>query len=143
MGQLVLKVDKAITPTKELMEVAIIIEKNRIKKLVPWNEITQNKNVLYYPNTIAAPGFIDIHIHGHGTCDANSGKESCLINMSKSLSRHGVTSFLPTTVTQSQDDLLRICQIMKKVVKKEGNGAEILGLRLEGPYIGKGKKAGA
>ncbi|MFX1283543.1 MAG: N-acetylglucosamine-6-phosphate deacetylase [Promethearchaeota archaeon] len=143
MGQLVLKVDRVITPTKELIKVAIIIEKDRIKKLIPWNEIPQDKDVLYYPNTIAAPGFIDIHIHGYGGYDVTLGKESSLIKMSKSLLRHGVTSFLPTTVTQSQDILLKVCNILRAVVKKDLNGAEILGIHLEGPYISKGKEAGA
>ncbi|MFX0061735.1 MAG: N-acetylglucosamine-6-phosphate deacetylase [Candidatus Hermodarchaeota archaeon] len=143
MRQLVLKVDRAITPTKELTKVAIVIEKDKIKKLVPWNKIPQDNDVLYYPNTIAAPGFIDIHIHGYGGCDVTSGQESCLVEMSKSLLRHGVTSFLPTTVTQSLDVLLKVCNILKMVIEKRVNGAEILGIHLEGPYIGKGEEAGA
>ncbi|MFX0206912.1 MAG: hypothetical protein ACFFDT_13075, partial [Candidatus Hodarchaeota archaeon] len=90
MGQIALKADRVLTPTKELTEVAIIVEKDTIKKIIPWNEIPQNTDVLYHPNTIAAPGFIDIHIHGYGGCDITSGKESCFVQMSKSLLKHGV-----------------------------------------------------
>ncbi|MHA2247804.1 MAG: N-acetylglucosamine-6-phosphate deacetylase [Candidatus Hodarchaeales archaeon] len=143
MEQLVLKADRVLTPLKELRNVAIIIEKDKIKKIVPWNEILQEKDVLYYPNAIATPGFIDIHIHGYGGCDVTMGKESCLAEMSKSLLKHGITSFIPTTVTQSQDILLKVCNNLKNVIKKEVEGAEILGLHLEGPYINKGKEAGA
>ncbi|UCG01347.1 MAG: N-acetylglucosamine-6-phosphate deacetylase [Candidatus Heimdallarchaeota archaeon] len=143
MGQIALKADRVLTPTKELTDVAIIVEKDIIKKIIPSNEIPQNMDVLYHPNTIAAPGFIDIHIHGYHGCDSTSGKESCFAQMSKSLLKHGVTSYLPTTVTQSQEVLLKICNVLKSVIKRGVNGAEILGLHLEGPYIGKGKEVGA
>jgi len=141
--QLVLKVDRAITPTEELREIAIIIEKDKIKKLVRWNEISQDKDVLYYPNAIAAPGFLDIHTHGYGGYDVTINNVAGLVEISKSLLKHGVTSFLPSTVTQSQEILLQVCDAVKNVVKKEVKGAEILGLHLEGPHINTGKEAGA
>lgn len=143
MEQLVLKTDRAITPTEELREIAIIIEKDKIKKLVSWNEISQDKDVLYYPNAIVAPGFLDIHTHGYGGYDVTINNVAGLVEISKSLLKHGVTSFLPSTVTQSQEILLQVCDTVKNVVKKEVKGAEILGLHLEGPHINTGKEAGA
>ncbi len=143
MEQLVLKVDRAITPTEELREIGIVIEKDKIKKLVRWNEISQDKDVLYYPNSIAAPGFLDIHTHGYGGYDVTINNVAGLVEISKSLLKHGVTSFLPSTVTQSQEILLQVCDAVKNVVKKEVKGAEILGLHLEGPHINTGKEAGA
>ncbi|MFX0016170.1 MAG: N-acetylglucosamine-6-phosphate deacetylase [Candidatus Hermodarchaeota archaeon] len=143
MEQLVLKIDRAITPTEELKKVAIIIEKDKIKKLVSWNEISQYKDVLYYPNGIAIPGFSDIHTHGYGGCDVTTNNVSGLVKISKSLLKHGVTSFIPTTVTQSQEILLQVCDVVRNVIKKRVEGAEILGLHLEGPHINTGKEAGA
>ncbi|GAI19777.1 unnamed protein product, partial [marine sediment metagenome] len=102
-----LKVGKALTPTQELEKVAIIIEYDKIKEVVPWGDIPRNGDVLNYPDAIAAPGFVDIHTHGYGGHDVTSGKGGDLTEIAKSLPKHGVTSFLPTTVTAPQDVLLK------------------------------------
>ena len=139
----VLKVGRALTPTQELEKVAIIIEQDKIKEVVPWSDIPRNENILDYPDAIAVPGFVDIHTHGYGGHDATSGKEEDLTEIAKSLLKHGVTSFLPTTVTAPQDVLLKACRALGNVIEKNEKGAEILGLHLEGPHVGKGKEAGA
>ncbi len=139
----VLKVGKALTPTQELEKVAIIIEYDKIKEVVPWSDIPRNGDVLNYPDAIAAPGFVDIHTHGYGGHDVTSGKGGNLTEIAKSLLKHGVTSFLPTTVTAPQDVLLKVCRALRNVIGENEKGAEILGLHLEGPHVGRGKEAGA
>lgn len=143
MNRITLKVGRALTPMQELEKVAIVIEKDKIKEVVSWSDMSRNEDVLNYPDAIAAPGFIDIHTHGYGGHDATSGKEEDLTDFAESILKHGVTSFLPTTVTASQDVLLRVSMAMRNVIEKNEKGAEILGLHLEGPYVGKGKEAGA
>lgn len=143
MRRLILKVGKAVTPAQELRRVAIIIEQDRIKEVVPWSDIPRDEDVLSYPDAIATPGFIDIHTHGYGGRDATSGGGAHLEGMSKSLLKHGVTSFLPTTVTAPQDVLLKVCDALRNVIGENEKGAEILGLHLEGPHVGRGKEAGA
>lgn len=139
----VLKVGRALTPTQELEKVAVVIEQDKIKEVVPWSDIPRNEDILNYPDAIAAPGFVDIHTHGYGGHYATSGKEEDLTEIAKSLLKHGVTSFLPTTVTAPQDVLLKACRALRNVIEKNEKGAEMLGLHLEGPHIGKGKEAGA
>jgi len=141
--RIILKVGRALTPTQELEKVAIIIEQGRIKEVTPWSDTPRNEDVLNYPDAIAVPGFVDIHTHGYGGHDTTSGKEEDLTEIAKSLLKHGVTSFLPTTVTASQDVLLKACRALRNVIEKNEKGAEILGLHLEGPHMGKGKEAGA
>lgn len=142
MSSVVLKVGKVLTPTQELENAAIFIEGGVIKEVVSWESIPRNKDVLNYTDSIAAPGFIDIHTHGYGGHDATSGEEKDLIDFAESILRHGVTSFLPTTVTAPQDVLLERSKILRNAMEKNEKGAEILGLHLEGPYVGKGKEAG-
>jgi len=142
MSSVVLKVGKVLTPTQELEKAAIFIEGDMIKEVVSWEKIPRNKDVLNYTDSIAAPGFIDIHTHGYGGHDATSGEEKDLIDFAESILRHGVTSFLPTTVTASQDVLLGGSAMLRNAMEKNEKGAEILGLHLEGPYVGKGREAG-
>ncbi|MFB0500721.1 MAG: N-acetylglucosamine-6-phosphate deacetylase [Candidatus Hadarchaeaceae archaeon] len=142
MSSVVLKVGKVLTPTQELEKAAIFIEGDMIKEVVSWEKIPRNKDVLNYTDSIAAPGFIDIHTHGYGGHDATSGEEKDLIDFAESILRHGVTSFLPTTVTASQDVLLERSAMLRNAMEKNEKGAEILGLHLEGPCVGKGREAG-
>src|SRR5215211_6843955 len=44
------------------------------------------------------PGFVDVHVHGWGGHDA-MGSPADLDGMARALLAHGVTSFLPTGVT--------------------------------------------
>lgn len=85
------------------------------------------------------PGFIDIHIHGTKGGDTCDAKEESLQIMSENLPRHGVTSFCPTTMTLSSEELERIFQTIALVKGKE-KGAYIHGINMEGPYISLAKK---
>jgi N-acetylglucosamine-6-phosphate deacetylase len=143
MKRIILKVGKALTPKLELEKVAIIMEQDKIKKVVPWSRMPAGGDVLYYPDATAIPGYIDIHTHGYGGFDVTSGKREAVEHLGKSILKHGVTSFLPTTITASQTTLLEVCKAFKNIIGKNEKCAEILGIHLEGPYVGKGKESGA
>ncbi len=85
------------------------------------------------------PGFIDIHIHGTKGGDTSDAKEVSLQIMSENLARHGVTSFCPTTMTLSGEELEEIFRTVAQAKGKE-NGAYIHGINMEGPYISLAKK---
>ncbi len=78
------------------------------------------------------PGLIDTHIHGFGGFDASDGR---LGDISMALAKTGTTTWLPTAMTDSADQL-------EKLTHQDINvkGANIPGFHLEGPYISKHKK---
>lgn len=89
------------------------------------------------------PGFIDIHIHGSVGYDVMDGKDDSVKKISKSLPSEGTTSFLPTTITQSVENKYKALQTVARVHEAQvGDGAEIVGIHLEGPFIAE-KRAGA
>ena len=53
------------------------------------------------------PGFIDIHIHGGYGKDAMDASEEGLQHLAQNLLSEGTTSFLATTMTQSDENVER------------------------------------
>lgn len=88
-----------------------------------------------------APGFIDLHTHGFAGSDVTSGTEADLQAMAHALPATGVTAFLPTIAAtgpgQTQQQVERIARAMQAA---DPHAAEILGIRLEGPFINRTKK---
>ncbi|TCT17565.1 N-acetylglucosamine 6-phosphate deacetylase [Melghiribacillus thermohalophilus] len=91
-------------------------------------------------NDIVLPGFIDIHIHGAFGADFMDGTEKAVEQIVNALPKEGTTSFLATTITSDTEHTARALEILGKY--DDGNGAELLGIHLEGPFISK-RYAGA
>ena len=85
---------------------------------------------------IVVTGFIDRHIHGANASDTMYATFKDLDNISKTIAEEGVTSFLPTTMT---DDEGRIKKALKNIKDYMDSGrivgAEVIGAHLEGPFI--------
>ena len=79
------------------------------------------------------PGLIDIHTHGAMGIDTMDGKD--IEKISEYLFKNGITSWLPTTMTVSMEDIKRVTDTIP-----DTKGAKILGYHLEGPYISKNRK---
>lgn len=104
----------------------------------------QEENLANLPDDVTVfPAFIDEHIHGAGGNDVMDGSVDGLKNIAKTLLQEGTTCFLATTMTQSKPNILkalRAARDYKRLNYEEG--AEVLGVHLEGPYISE-KYAGA
>lgn len=81
---------------------------------------------------VVVPGFIDRHVHGAGGADGMDGTMESLSVISKNLIKEGTTSFCVTTMTQSEDNILRALNAVKEF---KSNYAKVLGVHLEGPFI--------
>jgi N-acetylglucosamine-6-phosphate deacetylase len=61
--------------------------------------------------------------------------------MSRALARHGVTSFLPTSVTAAYADLTEYAESVRRWMPgAPADGAEPLGFNMEGPFLSEAKK---
>ncbi|WP_208589789.1 N-acetylglucosamine-6-phosphate deacetylase [Gracilibacillus suaedae] len=87
-------------------------------------------------NVKAIPGLIDVHIHGANGADVMDGTKQALRTMADTLPKEGTTSFLATTMTQSNDDIERAIKNVASYMGQQHPGvAEIIGIHLEGPFI--------
>jgi N-acetylglucosamine-6-phosphate deacetylase len=86
------------------------------------------------------PGFIDIHAHGADGADVCDASTESLEQIAKTKLREGVTTWLPTTLTQPREDLVRIVETVAGWA--DSAPLSIPGMHLEGPFINR-EKAGA
>ena len=110
----------------------IEIEDGKIVKVNPYG--AKEVDADYGDNRII-PGMIDVHCHGGLGFDTNDANEEGLVKWAKGLLNEGITGFCPTTVTQSVEILTNAVANVASVVKKGYEGAEILGIHFEGPYL--------
>jgi N-acetylglucosamine-6-phosphate deacetylase len=89
-----------------------------------------------------APGYIDLHIHGFHGHDVTTGSQEDVASMARELPRVGVTSFFPTIATLGYPEIVQQVRRVADVAENQArtSAAEILGLRLEGPFLSRAKK---
>lgn len=89
-----------------------------------------------------APGLVDIHIHGYLGEDTSDAKPEGIKKMAYGVAENGVTAFLPTTMTVSMDEINATLNAVRslKEESKSWDGAEIIGVHAEGPFINPSKK---
>lgn len=97
-------------------------------------EKPDSDNIIDYSGKLIAPGFVDTHIHGLLNCDIMDNTPEAVKTISKGLLKYGVTSFLPTTLT---DSIERLDESVENIasVYNDIEGAKIQGIFLEGPFF--------
>lgn len=95
-----------------------------------------DSEVIETTHMIAAPGFIDIHVHGGFGLSFGSGDlEKELSAYSKQVVRYGVTSFILTITGPNEKFILQAIESYVPLLEKEYPEAQPLGLHLEGPFL--------
>lgn len=120
---------------EKLQPATLTLENGKIEKIEPG--IVQEDGVINYQDHYILPGFINIHTHGWKNCDANHPNKETMEIWKKHLPDEGVTSFLATTSTQPYQDNIQALEFFHTFLdeQKEGDGARILGVYMEGNFI--------
>lgn len=87
---------------------------------------------------LVIPGLVDVHTHGafgYDFCDAD---EKGMYVTAKYLKEHGITSYCPTSMTVSKEDIIKTLKTADKDYGEEC--AKIIGVNVEGPFIAAAKK---
>lgn len=123
---------KKVWIADQFIPAAIELEGGKITAIVPYGSKPADVD---YGSKRIVPGFIDIHCHGAYEFDTNDANEEGLRNWAKNIVSEGVTAFLATTITQSVEVLTGAVANVAKVMEDGYEGAEILGIHFEGPYL--------
>lgn len=121
----------------EIKQKAIIVDGQRIKEIT--DRVRSGIEVVDAGGYYVSPGFINIHVHGYNGHDAMEGSFEAINSISSSIVNTGVTGFLATTMTQSTDSIKKAVGNIYNSIQRV-NGAKILGINLEGPFLNEKKK---
>jgi N-acetylglucosamine-6-phosphate deacetylase len=124
-----------LTPDTTLRDHTLVIEGQRITGLVRGNaDPAPGDQVIDAAERWVVPGFIDVHVHGAAGHDTMDASPAAVHGMARFFAQHGVTSYLPTTMTASVEAVTAAIENVA-VCGQPDNGAWHLGLHLEGPYL--------
>ena len=125
--------------------VSIIIENGIITDVNFENQIPDRAEVIDGKNGYCLAGFIDLHVHGGGGADFMDETVEAFKTVTDTHLKHGTTTLVPTSMTASEEDLIKFVKNFNEF-KKSGNSKVTLpGVHLEGPYFAgaNSKSAGA
>ncbi len=126
---------KVITPFRLINNGSILVENGKITCVSEEDIIAEGFHQIDAKGQYLAPGFIDIHTHGGGGYDFMDGTAEAYIGAAELHAKYGTTALVPTTLTSTNEELRNTFRVFKQAKAMNKNGAELLGLHLEGPYF--------
>ncbi|MGE9310946.1 N-acetylglucosamine-6-phosphate deacetylase [Niabella sp. CJ426] len=126
---------KIITPQRIIREGTVVIKNGLIESVGNKNIEVESATAIDAAGLYLSPGFIDLHIHGGGGADFMDGTEEAFLTIAETHARYGTTALYPTTLTSEKKDLLETLETFESATKKNTNGAQLMGMHLEGPYF--------
>ena len=129
---MIIKNGLVFTPEGKFEKKDLYVEGEYVAK-----ETTDNKEV-EAEGCYVIPGLVDIHFHGcvrHDMCD---GTEESIQALADYEAANGVLAICPATMTIPEEELFQAMKAAKG--HKNGKGADLVGINMEGPFINKEKK---
>ncbi len=125
-----------------ILENAVLSFDEKIVGITEKEAIPKGAEVIDANGGYVSPGLVDIHIHGYLGEDTSDGNADGIKKMANGIMKNGVTSWCPTTMTVSMDEINTALDVVRslKAESRDWDGAEILGVNLEGPFINPKKK---
>jgi N-acetylglucosamine-6-phosphate deacetylase len=132
---------RLFTPIDRIDQALVLIDDDRVVQVSSQRsrEIPGGARHIDFPDGIIAPGFIDLHNHGGAGHDVMESDPAALPAIESLLASHGVTGYLPTTITapleKTFEALQRLADAIEKTSSAEHNRARPLGIHIEGPFL--------
>jgi len=144
MPSQIIRAARALTPTEEIVDAAVVIEDGIIVAVGRREEIVAPKGAKDHDARIhiLVPGFVDVHIHGAGARDVMEATPEALQIVAATVARHGTTSLVATTVTAPTDEICHSLEGIARYIQSPANQArpeaplaQMTGIHLEGPFL--------
>ncbi len=144
-----LTASKLYTPIEEIAKPVVFVEDGRIVEIASQaaRPVPAGVRVIDFADDVLAPGFIDVHIHGGAGHDVMQSSAEGMGAIEQQIASHGVTSYLPTTVTAPMEETLQALESLATAIEaaeKSGDARPLRatprGIHLEGPFLSHAKR---
>ena len=125
---------RVVSPELEIGDAAIALNEGLIETVITDGKRPEGPVVFDAEGATVVPGFFDIHTHGAAGHDVCNGRSHAVHGLAKAKLNEGVTSFLPTTLTLPEEQLLAALQNAADYYRNQTH-AKTPGIHLEGPFI--------
>ncbi len=126
---------KILTPTQIIPAGTLLVNNGIIEAVSDTNIDTVATVEIDAKGQYVSPGFIDLHVHGGGGHDFMDNTMEAFLGVAKMHARHGTTAMYPTTLSCEKEDLIETLNVYEQACKINKDGAQFLGLHIEGPYF--------
>ena len=133
---------KVYTESKTFEDGAIMIRNGVFDQVLtgPDSAGADDSEILDGEGCYAIPGLIDLHFHGCMGDDFCDGSKEAIARIAKYEASIGVTAIAPATMTLPADELEEILKVAAEYKKEASEGADLIGINMEGPFISPAKK---
>ena len=132
---MIIKNVKIFTEEKTFVEGEVAI-----KDGVFSDEVCASEDVIDGEGCYAIPGLIDLHFHGCMGQDFCDGTKEAIREIARYEASIGVTAICPATMTLPVEELEKILSVAASYKREAQDGADLIGINMEGPFISKVKK---
>lgn len=102
------------------------------------NAAGKDGRILDAKGLMAIPALVDIHFHGCDGVDFCDGTEASIARIAAYELKSGIGAICPATMTYDEERIGRIADAA--AAHKNGIGADLVGMNMEGPFISMKKK---
>jgi len=117
------------------VEKTVAVQDGKIKLLDAGSAIPADALTYDATGKKVVPGFIDIHTHGSVGVDVNAATAEDLEKISRFVAKNGTTSWFCSVLTDTKEQTEWCIDEFKKHKKMGSEGASLLGIHLEGPFL--------
>ena len=128
-------VNGSVYVDRMFVEKTVAVQDGKIKLLDAGSAIPADALTYDATGKKVVPGFIDIHTHGSVGVDVNAATAEDLEKISRFVAKNGTTSWFCSVLTDTKEQTEWCIDEFKKHKKMGSEGANLLGIHLEGPFL--------
>ncbi len=133
MGEKLLFTGGSVYVDGRFQQADLLVEDGRIAAIGQLNPA--GLRVKNLGGRMLVPGFLDLHTHGGDGVDVNAATAQDFGKISRFFARHGTTGWLCSILTDTPEQTLWCIGQAKAAMEAPADGAQLLGIHLEGPFL--------
>lgn len=139
-GRFALTNGRVILPQEIVTGKAVVVEAKKIVGIADADSLGAETEKIDVGGRYITPGLIDIHTHGALDHTFNEPTVEAFASIAKENVTRGTTSLLATVSTAPIPDLVKCLEFSRQWMHEPHEGAQVLGVHLEGPYFSMAQK---